>query len=186
MSDPISLDSERFVAELRGIKRSAFRLELQAAYAEPMEAESLQRFASGDPLPPTEVEGLVTWFDHVAALTAAGMTYQRVRVHNDPPTLYQQWERWVGRWNIDAGEDMRYLTRQKGFEIGLLPAAGDIDWWLLDNRLLITMEFDAEGRRIRTELTDDQATMEQARAWRDLAVQHGVPDSGSAIHDPRI
>jgi hypothetical protein len=101
---------------------------------------------------------------------------ERVRVHDDPPTPYQQWERWVGSWNIRAGETLRYMTRARAHEVGLLPAAGDVDWWLLDSNRLIAMRFDTQGRRVATELVRDPATVVQACAWRDLAVHHSTRD----------
>lgn len=94
-----------------------------------------------------------------------------------PPTDYQRWERWIGRWNVEAGEKMHYLTRAKAYEIGLLPAAGDVDWWLLDSSRLIMMWFDEVGHRISNELVTDPATVVQACAWRDLAVHCAAPDN---------
>ena len=69
---------------------------------------------------------------------------------------------------------MRYLTRDRAHEIGLLPAAGDQDWWLLDSAQLIVMRFDREGHRIENKLVTDPATVLQACKWRDLAVHHSV------------
>jgi hypothetical protein len=69
---------------------------------------------------------------------------------------------------------MRYLTRQRAHEIGLLPAAGNTDWWLLDSSRLIAMHFDDEGHRIKNELITDPAVVIQACMWRDLAVHHSV------------
>ena len=69
---------------------------------------------------------------------------------------------------------MRYLTRQEAYDIGLLPAAGNTDWWLLDDARLILMRFDEDSNRIGTELSTDTALIERACAWRDLAVRHSV------------
>lgn len=170
MNRPVSDDE--FGTLLRTYRHTAFRLELQDAYAEPDEAEMFARFlATGDPGPET-MPGFPEWCEQVAAQTLAGKQIGRVRVHSDPPTDYQRFERYVDRWNIAAGETMRYLTRQRAHEIGLLPAAGNTDWWLLDSERLILMEFDEEHHRIRNTLTDDPEAVRQACAWRDLAVRN--------------
>lgn len=161
---------------LRTFDRTAFRLELQPAYLEADEQATVARFAAGQPQPPTEVPYLRAWFDQVRALAGEGKTIERVRVHDDPPTTYQQWERWIGRWNVDAGETMRYLTRDQAHKIGLLPAAGVTDWWLLDETRLIVMTFDDQGHRIDTRIQTNPDTITQACAWRDLAVRHSVPE----------
>lgn len=152
--------------------RSAFRLELQPAYVEAVERDTVSRFLAGTPQPPIEVEAFRQYFDLIRSYVAAGKTIERVRVHNEPPTDYQRWERWAGQWNVEAGEVIDYLTRQQAHDIGLLPAAGDKDWWLLDDERLIEMAFDDEGHRINTELVTDDEAVEQARAWRHLAVRH--------------
>jgi len=170
------LTDEEFVQEVCGFERTAFRLELQLLYRESSEQATLARFLAGDPEPPTQVPGLAAWFAYIAGLAETGRTMQRVRVHEDPPTPYQRWERWIGAWNVAAGEDIRYLTRHDAHRIGLLPAAGEVDWWLLDSNRVLTMTFDTDGTRLRNELTTDPEVVAQACTWRDLAVRHTSRD----------
>jgi hypothetical protein len=177
-----ALTQAEFSAALRTFDHTAFRLELQPAYREPTEQETVAKFLAGEPESPTEVAVLRAWFDQVSELTSLGKRIERVRVHDDPPTDYQRWERWIGSWNIAAGETIRYLTRPHAHEIGLLPAAGTQDWWLLDSNRLIVMRFDDIGRRIHNELVTDSATVVQACAWRDLAVHYSAPsEARSAV-----
>ncbi len=173
----VLLDEERFAEELHSYEHTAFRLELQRAYSEPSEADTVSRFLADDPQEPTELSDFLAFYAKVAEHVAAGKTFQRVRVHEDPPTPYQRWERWVGRWNVQAGESIRYMTRARAHEIGLLPGAGADDWWLLDSNRLIVMRFDDHGHRLRNELTVDPGRVVQACAWRDLAVHHSVPEN---------
>jgi hypothetical protein len=171
------LTEAEFGEQVLDIERSALRLELQRTYVEPIEVDTVARFYAGHPQDPTELPFMRNWYDRVRRAIRAGKQVARVRVQEDPPTAYQQWERFIGPWGAAAGEDIRYLTRAQAHKIGLLPAAGNTDWWLLDRRRIILMGFDDVGRRIRTELTDDPATVEQACAWWDLAVRHGVLDN---------
>ncbi|GIL25723.1 DUF6879 family protein [Actinocatenispora comari] len=170
------LTDEDFARSLATFSHTAFRLELQPVYSEPSEHDTVAKFVSGEPEVPTTVEGLRQWFAQVSEQTAAGKRIERVRVQEDPPTDYQRWERWIGAWNIKAGETLRYMTRATAHGVGLLPAAGDRDWWLLDSDRLIVMYFDDAGHRIRNELITDPEAVVQACAWRDLAVHYSVPD----------
>jgi hypothetical protein len=176
VTNPLSEDG--FYALLGGVARSAYRLELQPLYCEPAEQASVDRFLAGNPQPPTEVASLVSWYALVSGLTARKIVVARVRVQDDPPNPYQQWERYITPWNVAAGEDVRYLTRERAVEIGLLPAAGQRDWWLLDGDRLITMEFDPAGWRIRTELVTDPGQVHQAASWWQLAYANSAPVAG--------
>lgn len=171
------LTEAEFGEQVLNIEHSALRLELQATYLEPIEADTVARFYAGHPQDPTELPFMRTWYKRVRLATRSGKHVARVRVQEEPPTPYQMWERFIGPWNTAAGEEIRYLTRRHAHTIGLLPAAGTTDWWLLDRRRVILMGFDDVGHRIRTELTDDPETVEQACAWWDLAVRHGVLDN---------
>jgi hypothetical protein len=163
-----------FGEALATVRHTAFRLELQDAYAEPCEAGLLAAFLGGDPPPATTVPELRAWYGQVAAQVRDGKRIGRVRVQQEPPTRYQEFERWLDQWGIPAGEDMRYLTRRQAHRIGLLPAAGDLDWWLLDSARLIVMSFGEDHRRAGSELVTDPAAVLQACMWRDLAVHHAA------------
>ena len=170
-----ALTEEEFGTELAGFSHTAFRLELQSAYAEPCEEDLLAAWLHGArPDAPSVVPELRDWYAQVARQVSEGKRVERVRVQQDPPTPYQQFERWLDQWNVAAGELMCYMTRQRASAIGLLPAAGDTDWWLLDSSRLIIMRFDPQGHRIRTALVTRPAAVIKACAWRDLAIHHSV------------
>jgi hypothetical protein len=168
------LSDAEFNDALHSFDRTAFRLELQDSYLVAEEADLFAAFLRGSPPPATTVPELAEWYRRIAEHIRQGRCVERVRVQQDPPTPYQQFERWLDRWNIEAGETMQYLTRQRAHEIGLLPAAGRIDWWLLDDERLILIQFDEIGRPIQNEMTTDPATVTLVREWRDLAVRHSV------------
>jgi hypothetical protein len=173
-----------FASLLAGFGHTAFRLELQDAYAEPSEDALLAAFLRGERPDPATAPELRQWYEQVSAQTRDGKRIERVRVQQDPPTDYQRFERWVDPGNIQAGEIMRYMTRQRAFEVGLLPAAGTDDWWLLDSSRLLVMHFDTAevGHRTGSELVTDPAAVVQACAWRDLAVHYAaIPQSPRAV-----
>jgi hypothetical protein len=110
--------------------------------------------------------------EQVARQTAQGKRIGRVRVQAEPPTGYQRWERYVGRWNAAAGEDIRYMSRSRAEQIGL-PL--DHDWWLLDDDRVIAMRFAAAGEIEAMELITGPGSVAAYLTWRDLAVRNATP-----------
>jgi hypothetical protein len=148
----------------------AVRLEQQPVYAVDLD-EHYEAFAAGRVEDPTGQPAFADWLEYVSALTAAGRRMERVRVQHDPPSDYHRYARWVGGWNVKAGEVIHYTTRDRAAEVGLLPAAGDDDWWLLDDARLVVMEFDAAGELTRIRLVTDEASIARARAHWELALR---------------
>lgn len=168
------LANAQFGEALHRFEHTAFRLELQDAYLEPEEAGIFEAWRRGESPLPEAVPELHSWYTQVADHARQGRRIERVRVQQDPPTEYQKFERYLDRWNQQAGEEMRYLTRERAHEIGLLPRAGATDWWLLDSSRLIAMYFDDEGHRIKNELITDPQVVIQACEMKDLAVHYSV------------
>ena len=168
------LAETEFLDAILSYEHTAFRLELQRSYAEPHEAPQFAAFLRGDPQAGPDDPELREWYERVAEHARHGGRMERVRVQEDPPTGYQRFERWLDQWNIPAGEVIRYMTRQRAHEVGLLPAAGHDDWWLLDSARLIVMRFAPDGQRVANELVSDPETVLQACKWRDLAVHHAT------------
>jgi len=171
----VEITPAEFTEALRSFEVSAFRLEVQPRYIEPVEQELLARYQAGHFMAPDEVPELAAWFDQVAAQTAAGLAMARVRIQAEPATPYQLFEQWADPWNIAAGEQIRYMAESAARRIGLFPATEGRDWWLLDDREVIRFAHDAAGHRLRYDRTTDEEQVAQAAAWRDLAISHSTP-----------
>ena len=167
---------EEWAEQLQSFEHTAFRLEQQREYWEPEERATIERFIAGNPEPPDQVPEFRPWFELVARHAAERKRMERVRIHEDPPTPVQRWLRYIDPWNTKAGETIRYMTRQRAYEVGLLPALGADDWWLFDSCRLLVMRFDGHGHRVENELITDPERVVQACAWRDLAVHHSTSD----------
>ncbi|WP_298800393.1 DUF6879 family protein [uncultured Pseudonocardia sp.] len=174
----MEITADEFAAALATFRVSAFRLEVQPVYIEPVEQELLSRFTAGEFATPDEVPEIAFWFDQVAALTAAGRSITRVRVQTEPPTLYQQFEQWADPWNVAAGEHIRYMSESTARRVGLFPATEGQDWWLLDDRVVIQFAHDSDGRRLKYHRTTDREQIARAAEWRDLAILHSAPATG--------
>lgn len=108
----------------------------------------------------------------VSEATAAGRRFARVRVITTPPTDYSRISLAVSRFNLGAGEDIRYLDRRQA-EGHDLP---NHDYWLFDSKLLVRMHFDeSDGRFVAIEFIDDPAEVVQHNYWRDVAQHYAIP-----------
>jgi hypothetical protein len=152
-------------------ERSAWRFEQQPAYFIGYEHQQFDDFLAGHPTPPTENPELGDWMRQVAGHVAAGRTVGRVRIVDEPITDYQRWMRWMDRWNREAGETIDYLSRSDAYRTGLLPAAGQHDWWLFDDLRLVLMYFDDKGVRVRAELVENELDVVGARWIRHEALR---------------
>lgn len=150
--------------------RSVCRWESLPAYIEPGEAALVAVWAAGGRGLPSSTR----WPDLVAGVVAAGGSFTRVRVQEDPPTRYQRWlQHLAAEWAGPAGEDVRVLSRAVARRIAWLSPGSD--WWLIDGRQLILMAFDAEGRHQSNQLVDGGLSVVRARALWDLAVHLSTP-----------
>lgn len=153
-------------------EHSAWRWEQQPAYWMGYEREQFDKFLAGQPESPVENDELGSWMQQVAKhVNEDGKTYGRVRIVEDPPTDYQRWMQWMDRWNREAGEDILYLTRRGARAAGIIPAIGPDDWWLFDDRRLVVMHHDEQGRRIKAELLEYEPEVEAAIRWRARAIE---------------
>lgn len=166
--EPVS--EERFEGMFRTFRRTAFRLETQPAYAMTIEREAFARFLAGAPLPPGELPWWQSWLDDMRELTRQGRRISRVRIVDTPPTDYQRWEMWATDWHLEAGEDIRYLSRRTAGTLSI-PSG---DWWLFDNARLVLMAFTSDGEIDGKTLVTDREMIGTYQRWRDLAVRHAA------------
>ena len=149
----------------------AFRIEGEPAYrTSQAEAEALARFLAGSPQPPSAFPAWQSWLDQVRGWTRQGKTIARIRIINSPPTDYQRWSVWCSSWHRDAGEDIRYLSRETADSLGI-PRG---DWQLFDHVRLVLMEFTGDGETAGKTLVTDPAVIRRYQVWRALAVQHAT------------
>src|SRR5215211_1369563 len=108
---PALLSGSAFTQLFGGITRSARRLESRDRYAG--DQALLQRWLAGQINEPEHSGARATWLAQVRATTAGGGRYERVRIVAEPPTAYQRFALRGCRQNVEAGEDIRYLRRER-------------------------------------------------------------------------
>jgi hypothetical protein len=153
---------------------TAFRLERRESYAgTSYDSSRFARWLEGH-LP--ELDPDVPWKRRVRAATAEGRQFSRVRIVSEPWSDYTRYALWQSQQNIAAGEDIRYLCRQRAETVGLPAELWKHDYWLFDSSLVVVMHYDdATDDMDRCEFVDDPAAVVRHNYWRDAAWHHALP-----------
>ncbi|MEV4074350.1 DUF6879 family protein [Nonomuraea fuscirosea] len=157
---------------------SAFRFELRERYNSTVGAEPFRKWRAGEP---DDYAWHRPWMEKISRDSAAGKTWQRVRIVSVPPSDYTRYGIKVAQLSVRAGEDIRYLRRDVAERLGL----DAYDAWLLDDSRLIRLHFDdTDDTFAGAELVADRGEISRHLAWRDLALKHAQPLSEFAAHLP--
>ena len=113
----------------------------------------------------------------IRAASAQGRRFSRVRVVTAPLTDYSRFGVWCSQFTNDAGEDIRYLTRDKAVAARL----PEYDYWLFDSHKLVRMHFDESDRFLGGELVEDPPTIVRHNYWRDAAWHHAARRDDVAV-----
>jgi hypothetical protein len=126
----------------------------------------LRKFLAGEP----DISYHEGWSSMVRRATAEGRRFSRVRVVSFPLTDYTRFAMWVAGYTREAGDDIRYLTRDQA-KAAELPTH---DYWLFDSRKLVMMHFGEDDRFVGAEIVEDPAVIVQHNYWRDVARHHAT------------
>lgn len=168
---------DEFKATLRACKR-AWHLELRDTYHVAIEDEPFRRFLEGEP---DDYAWRRSWLSFIREVSGAGVVVQRLRLVSVPHTDYTRWGLALAPQNIAAGEEVRYLRRERAEDIELPPE----DCWLFDDNDLVLSVFSDDGRtggftrESNHELTDwyrqvRDPNLAESHPTRRLCRQHRV------------
>jgi hypothetical protein len=144
-----------------GYKHTAFRLERREQYNEPEEAEPLRRFLAGEP----DYAWNQDWAALIQRRTAAGQRMNRVRIVGEPHSDYTRFGLDLARVNVAAGEDIRYLSRDRARDLDL----PDYDFWLIDSRMVGILHFGEDDVLLGAEISADPGVAVEHCRWHELA-----------------
>lgn len=157
---------DRLQELFRSFDRSAWRWECQGEYA--VDVRALERWRAGLPDDPGR-KG--PWLEYVRDVTGRGLRFERVRMLTEPLTEYLRWMLTQTRSNVEAGEDIRWLTQSA--VPAMMPA---YDFYLLDDERVAIMGFGEDKLLVDLEVTDEPEIVERHRSYRDavwpLAIKH--------------
>lgn len=153
----------------RQVERDAFRLETLQTYDVVFEAERLEAFRKGEPLP--ETESMVRDHRMKEELRRTGRRIWKVHIVDLPLSDYLRYEFVAYEGSIAAGEEVFIADRSSS------PDLADLrdDFVLFDDAAVLWYRYTDEGKLTGYEYDDDPASLERCRAARDLAVRYAVP-----------
>jgi hypothetical protein len=111
-----------------------------------------------------------SWLDMVREATAQGRRLGRVRVVSLPLTDYSRFGVWCAQFTNAAGENIRYLVRDRAVTMNL----PEHDYWLFDSRTLLRMHYDEKDHFLGGEIIDDPEIIVRHNYWRDAAWHYAV------------
>ena len=151
-------------------RHRVFRLETLDWYDAPNEHEPYARFLAGEA---ADLAWREPWKRLVRDVRASGRIMQRVHVVSEPVSDYIRFELLrVYPANVEAGEDVRILSRSEAWPPGL-------DFWLFDDDLAALLKYDSGGRVREVRLIgDDIAVRHHLGAVRADVLRLSVPLAG--------
>lgn len=163
------LTDEQFGKLFDAYRYTARRLEPRDRYNTEYSVEPRRRFLAGEL---TDYSFMDDWTDEVRGWSAQGKRMARVRVVTEPLTDDARFSLHVARLNVAAGDEIRYLPRQRARELDLgLP---DEDYWVFDSTTAAIIHFDEDDRPVGHKLIDDPAEIVPRLRWFDAAWHHSV------------
>jgi hypothetical protein len=157
-----------FVQFARSYQHTAFRLEVRDNYADPGEAEHVRRFLAGEPDDDSWMED---WLGLILRRTLEGQHIERVRVVSEPWSDYTRFGLHLSRLNTAAGEDIRYMARDRAKQLGL----PNYDFWLLDAHKMCILRHDEKDVLLGADVITDPATVVQHGHYREIARHYARP-----------
>ncbi len=94
---------------------------------------------------------------------------------SEPWSDYSRYALWECLDNLAAGEDIRYVSRERAMAVGLPVALPGYDYWLFDSRRLVRLHYDEADDLLHSEVMDDPAAIVQHNYWRNAAWHYALP-----------
>jgi hypothetical protein len=157
-----------FVQFARSYQHTAYRLEVRDNYADPGEAEHVARFLANEPDDDSWMED---WMGLILRRTLEGQHIGRVRVVSEPWSDYTRFGLNLSRLNVAAGEDIRYMSRQRAKELEL----PEYDYWLLDSHKMCILRHDDRDVLLGADVITDPKIIVEHCYYRDVAKRYATP-----------
>ena len=174
------LTGEAFGRLFANFERTARRLEARDHYDIAEEGDQLRQFAAGRLEEAEHRAYMEEWMGMVRSARTAGKRFERVRIVPAVLTDYLRLELQGNRYNAEAGEDIRYLERERANALDL----PDHDFWLFDDERLALQYFTASGRPLGALVVTDPAVVAQHAWWLDRAWSEATPYAAYLAEDP--
>ena len=148
---PIS-DDEFEALLASGFEREAVHLEMRDAYGTAVELPYMATWAAGEP---DDLAWLGDWCATLREHVKNGRSVRRARIVSEPLSDYQRWSFSIADPMVEAGEDIRWVPRERVSGIGI---PGN-DFYLFDDRLAVFLHYAGNGLGTKKVATDDSEVL---------------------------
>lgn len=156
---------------IAGFRREALHLEMRDVYAA-ADHSRFQKWIAGEELDPRdEAEWWRPWREMMRRHRDAGRVLRRLRVVSEPVTEYIRFEWLDAAELVKAGEDVRWLPRQRAS--GLLLTGNDL--WCFDGDSVVFTYLSGDGEVHGYEMTTDPGLAGQVVAAFESAWSAAIP-----------
>ncbi|MET9294937.1 DUF6879 family protein [Streptomyces sp. NPDC003077] len=158
---------------LNAAERSAVHLELRDVYEADTESEEYRYWKKTGSRRNDERAAAYwkPWVDLISGLVARGVTVRRARVVSEPVTEYIRYEHAGTPWIIRAGEQVRWLPRDRASDLAL---PGN-DFWLIDGKTVRFNLFSGDGKITDPQYTEDPKVAALCADAFEAVWERGIP-----------
>jgi hypothetical protein len=164
-----SISYEELTDLIDTFRREALHLEMRDSYGTAAELPHLAKWEAGEPDDPGWLQ---PWFDRVTAATQVGKVFRRARIISEPVSTYQKWVLNDSHRFVDAGEDIRWVPRDRVSTVAL---PGN-DFWLFDDQTVVFLIFAGNGLVMDRQKTNDRAAIEFCRDAFEAVWKLSIPN----------
>lgn len=140
-----------------GITSCFVHLETRDSYGTDAELPHMAKWRRGES---DDYEWLRWWLDLLREHRTAGRTCRRVRIVSEPLSDYQRWTTSHVRLFLEAGEDIRYISRPR-LATMLLPGSGD--FYVFDDSVVLFLHYAGNGTNAGFEITENPRMVQSCR-----------------------
>ena len=134
------MDMQQFNLLFSTFEKSAFRLQNFPSYSSVEGLKEYERFAAGELFP---MRNDLAMENTIKEAVKSGKKMSRVQILPEILTPYLKFEiEWRYPFSVDAGEEVKFLLPRKCENLELL---SNKDFWLLDDKVLVWMNYNADG-----------------------------------------
>lgn len=151
-----------------GFGHGADHLEMRDAYGTAVELPYMAKWAAGEP---DDLEWLQDWCATVRGHVKAGRSVRRARIVSEPLSDYQRWSYSIAYPMVEAGEDIRWVSRRLVSSVAL---PGN-DFYLFDDRLAVFLLYAGNGLSAGMVSSADPADLRLCRSAFEAVWELSIP-----------
>lgn len=165
-----SISEAEFDGLLRSFSRESVHLETRDAYGTAVELPHMAKWAIGEP---DDLAWLDDWCATIRRHVSAGTSIRRARVVSEPLSEYQRWSHSIAQPMVDAGEDIRWVSRSLVSSVAM---PGN-DFYLFDGHLAVFLIYAGSGLATDRLTSTDPADIELCQSAFEAVWKLSIPHS---------